>query len=96
MRVKITEKARKLYGQNCPYSTEKCESLYELDYKIQRCIDLGKKKKSSANTYSVQYYKIQFQIKDNEIVNIQRTKKCYEIDDKVKNSHYKREFRVLN
>ncbi|WP_179089087.1 hypothetical protein [Paenibacillus odorifer] len=49
MKINIDEKARKLFGSLCPTSTSKCETLMELDYKIQRCIDLGRRLNVSIN-----------------------------------------------
>jgi len=95
MKINITEKARELYGQYCSISTAKCESFEELDYKIQRCIDLGQKRCLSDGTYLVQYYRNQFHIKDGEIINMSRSKKCHLIKEKRKINHYYNTYKVM-
>lgn len=96
MKIKITERARKMYGENCPYSTEKCESLSELDYKIQRCVDLGDKIEFHNKLYAVQYYKLQFIIDGNEIVSIHRNEEeYYHINKKLKHKYYLNHCKVM-
>ncbi|MMZ67777.1 hypothetical protein D1872_303980 [compost metagenome] len=96
MLIKITEKARKLYGTFCPYSTEKCSSFSELDYKIQRCIDLGKEMTvTHNNVHLIQYYHLQFHVLHNQIINLVRTDYCYHIPEILKIKHYYNTYKVV-
>lgn len=72
MRINVTNDARKLYGQFCPVSTYKCSSLDELDYKIQRLVDLGDKCNVDDNHTLVYYHYLEIEVFNNEIVNIRK------------------------
>jgi hypothetical protein len=95
MIIKIDWLTRNLYSQLCPISSSKCESVYELDYKIQRCIDLGKVTKASNGLKLIQYYRNQFHVKNNQIIDIVKTKHSYEVNEKSKNAHYNKSHKVV-
>jgi hypothetical protein len=95
MMIKIDWTARNLYSQLCPISSSKCGSVHELDYKIQRCIDLGKVTKSSGGLKLIQYYRNQFHVKNNRIINIVKTQHSYEVNEKVKNAHFNKSHKVV-
>ncbi|GAB6989607.1 hypothetical protein JCM16418A_16570 [Paenibacillus pini] len=94
MKIRINERTRELYAKNCPRSTYKCSSFKELDYKIQRCIDLGLIR-TKGDVTLVQYYNNQFQIIDSVIVNIQKTKKCFMISSYKKTEYFNKMQKVL-
>jgi hypothetical protein len=95
MIIKIDWLTRNLYSKHCPISASKCESVSELDYKIQRCIDLGKVTKSSGGLKLIQYYCNQFHVQNNQIINIVKTKHSYEVSEKVKNAHFNKSHKVV-
>jgi hypothetical protein len=95
MGIKITEKARELYGALCPISTGKCESVEELDYKINRAVDFGKVLKIKNGVSYVLYYNNLFHIKNNEIIHLEKSNARYFVDEKKKSKHYNNTYKVL-
>lgn len=64
--LKVSDAARESYMKNCWRSTAKCESLYEVDYKIRRAAYLGTVVQSYPERV-IHYHNLRLVIKNNSI-----------------------------
>lgn len=72
--MKISNEVIYKYTQLCKTSTAKCESFFDIEYKIYRHINLGKliEIKDKGDTIIVRYYDLDFTITKNKVVNLER------------------------
>lgn len=72
--MKITNDVIEKYTKLCRTSTAKCESFFDIEYKIHRHIALGKaiEMKDKGDTIIVRYYDLDFTITKNKVVNMER------------------------
>jgi len=71
--MKITKKAREKYMELCKISTYKCDALTEIDYKIERCVSLGKMVLLDGEGVGYYiYYNMMFLVKNDKVVDIKK------------------------
>nr|WP_156736304.1 hypothetical protein [Mycobacterium sp. E3298] len=89
MKINITERARELWKEYCPLSTLKCDSFEELDYKIQRSVDLGRRIKIKRDGTMLYHYhnRIVF-VKNNEVIGMAKVKTEHKVSERLKLRHY--------
>lgn len=89
----INDKARELYKRNCPKSAKRCNSIEELDFKIQRCIDLSYHLKTKENgTQLYHYFNNIFYVKEYEIVDIQKSKSSFFVSEEKREEYYNKNY----
>jgi len=91
--MKIKKSVREKYMELCPYSTRKCDTYEEIDYKIKRAVEIGR----LMNTYpyqTVQYYYMQFTIKDNTIIDMKKTSDYFYITSRAKRKYDEEHFKI--
>ncbi|WP_342423076.1 hypothetical protein [Paenibacillus sp. FSL E2-0178] len=74
--LKVSHVVRETYMKYCWRSTAKCESLYEVDYKIRRAAYLG----AVIQTYPekvIHYHNLRLVIKDNNIIGLSMNNEEY-------------------
>ncbi|GFN32454.1 hypothetical protein [Paenibacillus xylaniclasticus] len=74
--MKVTNRVLEQYTQLCGFSSRKCESYHDIEYKIRRHIELGKiiELKDGGDTVIVRYFDLNFTITKNKVVDAQRDK----------------------
>jgi hypothetical protein len=98
MRIKIDENARNLYKENCPFSYAKCESISEVDYKIQRCVDLGRWKAldQDLSFFEVLYHKKKLVILNGKLIDMFTSDEPeYKVSERAKEKHYNTYYKVM-
>jgi len=98
MKINIDNRARELYQLNCPHSYKKCESLEEVDYKIQRCVDLGKwnSRDHDLSFVEIQYHNKMLVVLNNRLVDMFTCDEPeYKIEEEMKEQHYNTYFKVM-
>lgn len=98
MRVKITDRARELYKEVCPVSYRKCLTQDDVDYKIQRCVDLGRWNTldQDLSYITVTYYKNKLVVLNGEIIDMFKTEDEYfEVDEDLKYKHWAKHYDLI-
>lgn len=91
MKLKIDSRARELFKENCPHSYQKCKNMSEVDYKIQRCVDLGKWdiKDHDLSFVEVTYHKKKLVILNGKLIDMFTTSEPeYKVSEFSKERHY--------
>lgn len=95
MKLKINQRARELYIKNCPVSAAKCNTYEELDYKIQRCVDLGNCNFKNEDLLEVRYHNRKLIILHNELIDMYPYEPEYKVSEQLKEEYYNRHFKVV-
>ncbi|GAV11442.1 hypothetical protein [Paenibacillus sp. NAIST15-1] len=84
--MKIDQKAIEQYQELCHLSAMKCETLFDIEYKIERAIALGQLIEMTSETKMYRYYNLNFVVKNNKVVRIYRSRSIPEvfINEKIK------------
>jgi hypothetical protein len=92
--MKIKQHVREKYMELCPYSTHKCESYEELDYKIIRAVETGR----VINTYPcrvIQYHNLSFTLKNGTVIDMKKNNDYYFVSEHRKEAHERRYFNIV-
>lgn len=95
--MKIDQKAIEQYQELCHVSAMKCESLFDIEYKIKRAIALGQLIEMTPETLMYRYYNLNFVVKNDKVVRIFRVRSIPEvfINEKVKYQYDKIHRKIL-
>ena len=95
--MKVSKQVRLKYQMLCPKSTAKCNSFSEIEYKIQRSVDIGMKTVFHHESV-IGYHNLVFYVKGNTITDMQRLEfgeGYIHISEKKKREHERLHMKVV-